>query len=177
MLHPLNFLWSLWPIGWAKRSMILLVMQTIPGHMRVRMRRRWWWPFSRALTSDAQGSKIPRYIPAANQAARAIAEKHNGMPVSSITEVLLDVPTTAHILGGCAMGATAEDGVIDEQNRQQQQQAAVSAHQAGHNGNGNNQVQPSNNRNKRTSPMDVSVSFSERFCATSRCGRHSSRFL
>jgi cholesterol oxidase len=117
LLHPLNFLWSLWPIGWAKRSMVLLVMQTIPGHMRVRMRRRWWWPFSRSLTSDAQGSKVPRYIPAANRAARAIAEKHNGMPVSSMTEVLLDVPTTAHILGGCAMGATPEDGVIDEQNR------------------------------------------------------------
>ena len=39
------------------------------------------------------------------------------MPVSSFTEVLLDVPTTAHILGGCAMGATPEQGVIDPSNR------------------------------------------------------------
>ena len=37
--------------------------------------------------------------------------------MSSVTEVQLDVPTTAHILGGCAMGHTPEDGVIDAQNR------------------------------------------------------------
>ncbi len=117
VIHPIDFLRSLWPFGWAKRSLILLVMQTIPGHMRIRMRRRWWWPFSRTLTSDAQGSKVPRYIPAANQAARGIAAAHDGVPVSSVTEVLLDVPTTAHILGGCAMGATPEEGVIDPRNR------------------------------------------------------------
>jgi cholesterol oxidase len=117
LLHPLDFLRSLWPFGWARRSLILLVMQTIPGHMRLRMRRRWWWPFSRVLSSDAQGSKVPRYIPAANAAARRIAEKHDAMAVSTVTEVLLDVPTTAHILGGCAMGETAADGVIDVKNR------------------------------------------------------------
>jgi len=115
--HPIDFIRSLWPFGWAQKSLILLVMQTIPGHMKVRMRRPWWWPFSRMLTSDAQGSKVPRYIPAANNAAKRIANKLDGIPVSSVTEVLLDVPTTAHILGGCAMGATAEQGVIDPQNR------------------------------------------------------------
>ncbi len=115
--HPIDFTRSLWPFGWAKKSLILLVMQTIPGHMKVRMRRPWWWPFSRMLTSDAQGSKVPRYIPAANDAAKRIANKLDGVPVSSVTEVLLDVPTTAHILGGCAMGATPESGVIDTQNR------------------------------------------------------------
>ena len=69
------------------------------------------------LTSDAQGSKVPRYIPAANNAAKRIADKLDGIPVSSVTEVLLDVPTTAHILGGCSMGATPAQGVIDTQNR------------------------------------------------------------
>jgi cholesterol oxidase len=39
------------------------------------------------------------------------------MALSSVTEVLLDVPTTAHILGGCAMGMTPKEGVIDPQNR------------------------------------------------------------
>jgi cholesterol oxidase len=115
--HPVDFARSLWPFGWARKSLILLVMQTVPGHMRLKMSRRWWWPFSRVLSSDAQDSKVPRYIPVANQAARRIAEKMNGVPVSSITEVLLDVPTTAHILGGCAMGKSVEQGVIDSRNQ------------------------------------------------------------
>ncbi len=115
--HPIDFLRSLWPFGWSKRTIILLVMQHIPGHMRVRLQRRWWWPFGHSLSSDAEGSQVPRYIPAANDAARSIAAKMNGMALSSITEVLLDVPTTAHILGGCAMGETTDDGVIDPQNR------------------------------------------------------------
>ena len=117
MLHPVRFLRSLWPVGWADKTMILLVMQHIPGHLRVSLTRRWWWPFGRKLNSHAEGSKVPRYIPAANQAAKVLARNTNGMAMSSITEVLLDAPTTAHILGGCAMGATPEEGVIDAQNR------------------------------------------------------------
>ena len=92
-------------------------MQTVESHMRVRLKRRWWWPFSKGLTTDASGSDVPRYIPAANQAARGIAKQMDGMPVSSITEVLLDVPTTAHILGGCAMGTDSANGVIDGSNQ------------------------------------------------------------
>ena len=34
-----------------------------------------------------------------------------GTAQSLITEVLLDVPGTAHVLGGCPMGRSAEDGV------------------------------------------------------------------
>jgi cholesterol oxidase len=115
--HPVDFLYSLWPFGWAKRSLILLVMQTVESHMRVRMVRRWWWPFSKALTTDATDSDVPRYLPAANQAARGIAERMNGVPMSSVTEVMLDVPSTAHILGGCAMGEGPQSGVIDTGNQ------------------------------------------------------------
>ena len=56
-------------------------------------------------------------IPAANAAAKGIAKQINGVPMSSVTEVMLDVPTTAHILGGCAMGESAQTGVIDTSNQ------------------------------------------------------------
>lgn len=115
--HPLDFARSVWPFGWAKSSLILLVMQTVDSHMRVRLKRRWWWPFSKALTTDATGSDVPRYLPQANKAAREIAKQINGIPVSSVTEVMLNVPTTAHILGGCPMGKDVSDGVIDKYNR------------------------------------------------------------
>ena len=115
--HPIDFLRSLWPFGWSQRSIILLVMQTVESHMKVRMARRWWWPLSKSLTTDATGSDVPRYIPAANAAAKGIAKQINGVPMSSVTEVMLDVPTTAHILGGCAMGESAQTGVIDTSNQ------------------------------------------------------------
>jgi cholesterol oxidase len=46
-----------------------------------------------------------------------VAEKLQGLPVSLVTETALGVPTTAHILGGCCMGASAAEGVIDREHR------------------------------------------------------------
>ena len=42
--------------------------------------------------------------------------KMRGVAFSSVMEVLLDVPATAHILGGAAIGASAQTGVIDARN-------------------------------------------------------------
>ena len=56
--------------------------------------------------------KIPSYIPIANRIARRMGEKMNGQPLSSWPEVLFDVPTTAHILGGAVMSSRPEDGVV-----------------------------------------------------------------
>lgn len=117
--HPLLFLLSLWPFGWAKRTIILLVMQTVDNHLRLVLRRRWWWPFCKVADSEQPPgqARVPTFIPAANDAARWIARRVNGVPTSSITEVALDVPSTAHILGGCPMGASPSEGVIDSRNR------------------------------------------------------------
>jgi cholesterol oxidase len=85
--------------------------------MRMGLSRRWFWPFSKKLTTfnDQQQGDLQNqtYIPAANDAARAMAKKMDGVPQSALNEVLLDVPTTAHILGGCPMGRDREGGVID----------------------------------------------------------------
>jgi cholesterol oxidase len=43
-----------------------------------------------------------------------MAEKVKGVPHSSWTEVLLDAPITAHILGGCIMAETPEEGVVGQ---------------------------------------------------------------
>jgi cholesterol oxidase len=42
-----------------------------------------------------------------------MGEKINGQPMSAWTEVLFDISSTAHILGGCAMGESTEEGVVD----------------------------------------------------------------
>ncbi|HEY6324657.1 MAG TPA: GMC family oxidoreductase [Thermoanaerobaculia bacterium] len=117
--HPIDFLRTLNPFGWAKRSTIILVMQSIDNSLRLVRRRRWSWPFAKHLTSrrDPGQPPIPSYIPVANQAARFLARRIDAFPSSSINEVVANVPTTAHILGGAAMASSPADGVIDSRNR------------------------------------------------------------
>jgi cholesterol oxidase len=116
--HPLQFLRSLNPFGFAKRGAILLVMQPIDNHLRYVLRRRWWWPFGKTLDSDrGEGGAVPVYIPLANQAAERMAVKMDGDARSGILEVLTGRATTAHVFGGCPLGETAEDGVVDLEGR------------------------------------------------------------
>jgi cholesterol oxidase len=118
--HPIDFLRSLIPLGWAKKTIILLVMQTRDNHMQLVRKRRWWWPFQRALTSAQSAGaekRNPSYIPVANDMARRMARKIDGWPSSAINEVLLDVPTTAHILGGAAIGGEPASAVCDAYHR------------------------------------------------------------
>jgi len=113
--RPGGFLRTLWPLGRARKTVILLVMQTLDNRMRLLLKRRWFWPFGRTLTSEAPPDqpRVPAYIPLANEAARKVAQRLGATPQSSLNEVLLNIPTTAHILGGCAMGKSPEDGVVD----------------------------------------------------------------
>jgi len=112
--HPLKFLSNFIPYGWAKRSVILLVMQTLHNRMELLRKRKWWSPFRKVLTSKSTGTKIPAYIREANEAARFMAKKIDGIPQSAITEVLFDMPVSAHILGGCVMGKDNTKGVTDK---------------------------------------------------------------
>jgi cholesterol oxidase len=113
--HPIKFARAGWPFGFARQTLILLVMQTIDATLRFRLRRRWYWPFKRMLTTE--GKRIPTNIPAANEFARRAARAFGGIAITSSTEILFDMPMTAHCIGGCVMGATAGDGVIDAQHR------------------------------------------------------------
>ncbi|MFT5766998.1 MAG: cholesterol oxidase, partial [Halioglobus sp.] len=49
----------------------------------------------------------------ANRATRAYAKISGGSPMSTLSESLLGMSTTAHILSGCPMGTSTEDSVID----------------------------------------------------------------
>ena len=44
---------------------------------------------------------------------REFAERTNGIALGSIGENLLNLPTTAHILGGAPIGSDASLGVVD----------------------------------------------------------------
>jgi cholesterol oxidase len=113
--HPLDALRTLWPFGWAKRSVILLVMQTLDNSIRVFRKRRWWWPFGKGLVSspERQREPVPVTIPQAQPLTAALAREMNGVPQNAINEVLINTGITAHVLGGCAIGPDPEHGVVD----------------------------------------------------------------
>ncbi|MDH5721333.1 MAG: GMC oxidoreductase [Spirochaetia bacterium] len=116
--NPFLFLRVINPIGFAKKCIILLVMQTRDNKTRIRRKRRLIWPFYKTLSDSYRGKdKTPAYIPIANEFARKMAAKMNGIPINAINEVLFNMPVTAHVLGGCIMGETEREGVIDFQNR------------------------------------------------------------
>jgi cholesterol oxidase len=53
----------------------------------------------------------------ANEVARRMAAKMDGVPQSGVLEVVMNKATTAHVLGGCPIGMTKEDGVVDPAGR------------------------------------------------------------
>ncbi len=113
--HPLRTIRCLHPFGWARESLIMLCMQTLDGFIEMRLGRPWFWPFEKTLMS--RGSRIPTFIPQANEFARKVAMMTGGTAMSMVTEILFNVPGTAHILGGCPMGASPAQGVVDGRNR------------------------------------------------------------
>jgi len=99
---------------WYKRVSILSVMQQQANHLSFDYGRSPLSPFSRRLRSHMpSGQRAPSYIPAANTAARHFAQHIGGTPYNSIQESLANLSVTAHIMGGCQMGHSAADGVID----------------------------------------------------------------
>jgi cholesterol oxidase len=115
--HPLRTARLLWPAKWSQRTVILLVMQSLDTAMRLRARPRRLGLGVRLQTEQDPTRPNPTYLPAAEQAARWFAKRTGGIPQSALTESTLNIPTTAHILGGAVIGAGPESGVVDACNR------------------------------------------------------------
>jgi cholesterol oxidase len=115
--HPATFARTLWPFRWSRRTIILLTMQTLDNHMRLRPKRSLLGLGPRLQTEEDSEKPNPRFIPAANRVTELAAEKLNAVPQSGITEAVLNVPMTAHIIGGAVIGADAESGVVDDRQR------------------------------------------------------------
>jgi cholesterol oxidase len=115
--HPIQFLQISWPFGWSKRSIGLLVMQSLDNAISFRAKKRWFGSGVRLSTEQDAARPNPTYIDAGNKAAAWIAENTGGIAQSSVLEALANIPMTAHILGGAAIGSDAEHGVVDSEQR------------------------------------------------------------
>ncbi|HEX2096224.1 MAG TPA: GMC family oxidoreductase [Solirubrobacterales bacterium] len=110
--HPVRFAQTLWPKGWSRRTIILLVMQTLDNAIALRPKLKRSGDV-RLQTEQDPEKPNPTFIPVANEAAEWLAERTGGVAQSSVTEALMNIPTTAHILGGAVIGHGPEDGVVD----------------------------------------------------------------
>ncbi|WP_372966167.1 FAD-dependent oxidoreductase [Marinobacter sp.] len=98
---------------WEKRITVLTVMQDLDNHIQLGLKRRWWSPVKTLRSSRNPGNEAPSYLPIANQVTREFAKVSGGKPMNMLPESIGGMSTTAHILSGCPMGHSQQDGVID----------------------------------------------------------------
>ena len=109
--HPAVFLKSLSVRHWSEKTIIVLVMQTLDNSISVRRTRR-----GKLTSGPGHGAPNPTWIPVAHEATRRIAEEIGGHPGGTLGDIV-NVPMTAHIIGGCVIGDSSETGVIDAYHR------------------------------------------------------------
>ncbi len=103
------------PRKWSERVIILLVMQTVNNSITV-LRRRTRLGRGRLTSVQGEGEPNPTWIPVANEAARQLADNVGGVAGGTWGD-LMNIPMTAHFIGGCVIGESPDTGVVDAYHR------------------------------------------------------------
>ncbi|MEV0226389.1 GMC family oxidoreductase [Streptomyces sp. NPDC050704] len=113
--HPLLVGRSISNRRWSEKTIIGLVMQSLDNSLTTYLKPK---GAGKGLLTARQGhgAPNPKQIRAASEGAAAIAAEINGFAGSNVGE-LMGTPLTAHFLGGCPIGASADEGVIDPYHR------------------------------------------------------------
>jgi cholesterol oxidase len=113
--HPLDFAKALFLPGWAHNVTIILVMQHADNRMRFRIGRSGYTLFRRGMVTEPEpGYEIQPQVRGSHELTREFARRTDGIALGSLGENLLNLPTTAHILGGAPIGKGASEGVVNE---------------------------------------------------------------
>ncbi|MHB8186199.1 MAG: GMC oxidoreductase [Dermatophilaceae bacterium] len=119
--HPATFLRSMSVRHWSERTIIGLVMQSRDNSITVSARRRLMGGVG--LTSkQGHGEPNPTWIPNGHRALRQLAirlQERSGVravPGGSLGEIV-DIPLTAHFLGGAVISDDPAKGVVDPWHR------------------------------------------------------------
>ncbi len=111
--HPIKFLKLTFTFkNRGKKSIIFLVMQSLDNSMRMVWKKGIFW--NGMTIKNDKTSRVPTFIPIGQEVMNRYAKKVNGIAQNTWPEILLNMPMTAHILGGCPMGKDKEEGVINE---------------------------------------------------------------
>jgi cholesterol oxidase len=117
--NPARWLRVLSLADFSRHSQVLLYMRTLEGTLKLRLGRSAMTGFRRGMVTqvDDPAGAPSAFIPEATDLAKRFARKVGGVTTTLITETLMGVPSTAHILGGACMGDSPETGVIDARHR------------------------------------------------------------
>jgi cholesterol oxidase len=116
VLHPKRLAKVMFPKHWSRRTIIILVMQTLDNAIALRPHKGPFGTFWLKTEQDPE-RPMPTFIPIANKTAEWFAKRTGGIAQSSVTEALFNIPTTAHILGGAVIAPDPERGVVDAHQR------------------------------------------------------------
>jgi cholesterol oxidase len=107
--------WLHRPRRWSEQTIVVLAMQSLDNSITTSLRRTRLG--RRVLTSrQGEGPPNPTWIPAAHEVTRRLAERIGGVACGSVGD-LVNVPLTAHFIGGCPIGTSPETGVVDPYHR------------------------------------------------------------
>ncbi len=113
LAHPLDFAKAFILPGWAHNVTILLVMQHADNRMRLKIGRSIFTLFLKGMVAEEEpGYTVNAQVEGSHEATQDFANRTNGVALGSIGENLLNLPTTAHILGGAPIGKNADEGLI-----------------------------------------------------------------
>jgi cholesterol oxidase len=111
--HPIDFLHTKVFPGVAQRAIVILTMQTVDNLMRLKLGRNFFTLFRKDLVCEKDEKRpIEPVVDIAHEVTKLLAEKLNGIPLSMINESLLNIPGTAHFMGGVPFGKDDSEGVI-----------------------------------------------------------------
>jgi cholesterol oxidase len=109
---PIKYLKIYFVNSWAKKTVVLLFMQTLDSTLRFKINIL---GFMNSTIST--GKKPTPFIPESVKLIKEYSKAVNGVSTSFALETIVGIPSTAHILGGAVMGENPSEGVIDKNNK------------------------------------------------------------
>jgi cholesterol oxidase len=111
-----------WVRRWSERAVIGLVMQSLDNSLTVGAAPRRLGRGIKLTSRPGHGVPNPTWIPAGHQAIRGLArrlQERTGVATDAGGTVgdAVDIPMTAHFLGGCVIADSADRGVVDPYHR------------------------------------------------------------
>ncbi|MCE5289558.1 MAG: GMC family oxidoreductase [Nocardiaceae bacterium] len=108
--HPIMFARTQNAKGASETGVVLLVMQSLDNSLTSYLKH------GQLKTKPGTGEPNPDWLPIAHDLAREYAAKCDGIPQNIATDIF-NIPATAHYIGGCTIGTSPDNGVIDPYQR------------------------------------------------------------